>query len=351
MRKSLIWKPYSKSSIQSSVEVAQIVQQVLNNDLRSQVAAWSRDGTAVTAVKECKMLVLKFTSYLVFGEEKAKAITKDYATHEMYADAISHAVALDTPGFIKAQASEVWNRLCEMTSLKLHAGTNEARHLSERMCSELCRACVNDARAQMEPPSLKVHLTSVCAHMHRKLQGTHRPGELQQKVLASEMFDHLLAATEALGLAFTYVLYELSRHMTIQQDLRKEMRDLRLCNQPTFQESRLDLLDELPLLDAVVLETLRLHAPAKGPFPRIVPGGGSQIGPYQGIPAGTVVSTSADYLHLSSSTYEEPNQWRPHRWLTQDAAVLANMHKSFWAFSSGPRMCIAKHFSMRSESN
>jgi cytochrome P450 len=48
-----------------------------------------------------------------------------------------------------------------------------------------------------------------------------------------------------------WILYELARNAVLQAELREEV--------STAQDSPLDVLNQLLLLDAVLLETLRLH--------------------------------------------------------------------------------------------
>jgi cytochrome P450 len=49
-------------------------------------------------------------------------------------------------------------------------------------------------------------------------------------------------------------------------------------------------------------------------------------------------------LHHDESVYDDADKFDPDRWLTSDEEKLKVMSRSFWAFGSGQRGCIAEHF-------
>lgn len=62
-------------------------------------------------------------------------------------------------------------------------------------------------------------------------------------------------------------------------------------------------LEKLPLLNAVINETLRLYCAVPGSLPRVVPQSGATLGGYF-IPEGTTVSTQAYTLHRDENVWE-----------------------------------------------
>ena len=303
------------------------------------MASWMKSGTSVNPFHESRLLIMKVTSSYVFGLELTKSFLKDRATMEKETYFLTHASDQRPLSMWIAEVTIAWNKIVQNCLPSLCITENKNRHRSESFCLQLCRDCTNNGPKTTEE--------SVCAHMHRKLASSEQPIHLRERILAGEMYDHLLPATATMGLSLGYIITELSKHFDVQEQVAGEARSIAHVCEHDESQSRLQMLEQSPMLNAVILETLRLHAPAKGPFPRVVPDGGSQIGSYEAIPAGTIVSTSADYLHLDADVYEDPNEWRPQRWIDQNSSHLDEMHRSFWAFSSGPRMCIAKHFAMR----
>lgn len=171
--------------------------------------------------------------------------------------------------------------------------------------------------------------------------------------MASEMIDHLAAGHETSGITLTYLSWQLSLNPGLQDALRAELLTLSpnmrysadgLQNIPNSKD-----LDVLPLLHAVLMETLRLHAAIPGGQPRMTPSLGCTLGSFA-IPAGVRVGAQAHSVHRSASVYPDPEKWDHTRWLDDVNGYTEEQRKErdrwFWAFSSGGRMCIGSNFAM-----
>ncbi|KAF2724728.1 cytochrome P450 [Polychaeton citri CBS 116435] len=170
------------------------------------------------------------------------------------------------------------------------------------------------------------------------------------KRCASEMFDHNIAGHETTSITLTYAFWQLSQHPELQARLRKEILDASdgLEEQTSFSLPSPSKLDALPLLHAVLFETLRLHAAAPAQQPRVVRTGGMELHGFF-IPEGTRVSANAYTFHRHAQTYENPFTWQPERWLTKEgdgAEAEKRLMRWFWAFGSGGRMCIGSNFAV-----
>ena len=178
----------------------------------------------------------------------------------------------------------------------------------------------------------------------------------QRLQIASDMFAHNSAAFETSGNTETYLIYEMCRNPQWQQKLHEELQGM----QPTLVgmtkggvESH-DIpdpkdIENLPVLHAIITETLRLWPTVPGGQPRVVPKTCS-LGGFDNIPAGTTVQSYAYILHRTPEVFPDPFAWKPERWLESSPEQLANMRRWFWAFSSGPRMCIGRNFAYYCES-
>jgi len=186
---------------------------------------------------------------------------------------------------------------------------------------------------------------------------------------ASEIFDNTEASTVGVGIAVTYAIHELSRRPTVQNSLRRELAAAELpLKYPSQQQSLstmvLRKLDALPILDSLVMETLRRYTPVPGPLRRYVPKGGTTIDGYF-IPAGVTISSSSYALHRQKDVYPQAESWQPERWTsTTDSTTIRHskqiesdeslenvrseqdLRRWFWPFGSGGRMCIGNHFAM-----
>ena len=181
-----------------------------------------------------------------------------------------------------------------------------------------------------------------------------------EPTILSELMDNIAAGYETAGITMTYLSWHLSQDLNMQLALRKELLTL---DQPlsfprqegpistvikTDQQILPDpkALDALPLVHALLMETLRLHGAVPGGQPRIVPSSGCTIGPYKNIPGGVRVGSSVYVLHRNAEVFPEPEKWDPMRWLDDDTETKKARERWFFAFSSGPRMCAGRNFGL-----
>lgn len=103
---------------------------------------------------------------------------------------------------------------------------------------------------------------------------------------------------------------------------------------------------QLPLLQACIKESLRLHPPASMSLPRAVPAEGANIDGLQ-VAAGTVVSCSPYVLHRTTDAYgDDCEVWRPSRWLDLDDEGRRQMERNNYSFGGGARQCIVSRMSV-----
>ncbi|KAJ6144323.1 hypothetical protein N7470_008218 [Penicillium chermesinum] len=178
-----------------------------------------------------------------------------------------------------------------------------------------------------------------------------KPAPLQQKNdIACEIYDQLTAGFETSAVGLTYLFWELSQHPEIQTQLRAELRTLKPpLTSPGAELPSPKAIDSLPLLEAVVTETLRLHAPIPGIQPRVTPAPSCTLAGYENIPPNTRVNAQAYSLHRNPAVYPEPEAWRPERWLKSENSVaeLEERRRWFWAFGSGGRMCVGSNLALQ----
>jgi cytochrome P450 len=97
---------------------------------------------------------------------------------------------------------------------------------------------------------------------------------LSDPEISVEVSNLVFAATDTTGNTMAYALYELCCHPEWQARLRAELRGARARDGGyTFQA-----LQSLPVLNGVVMETLRLHPAAPSALPRVTTAARSEIG-------------------------------------------------------------------------
>ncbi|KAL8898670.1 MAG: hypothetical protein Q9207_006587 [Kuettlingeria erythrocarpa] len=174
------------------------------------------------------------------------------------------------------------------------------------------------------------------------------PGETELH-LASELLDHVIAGMDTSAITLTYLLWEMSKHPDIQVALRKDLRKISptlvLENSHNLPSAR--SVDALPVLQSIIMETLRLHPAIPGPQPRITPLTPTSIAGSPPLPGGVRVSAQAYSLHRNEDVFGKAEEWHPKRWFFTEPAGYEEMLRWFWAFGSGGRMCIGKNFALQ----
>ncbi len=140
-----------------------------------------------------------------------------------------------------------------------------------------------------------------------------------------------LAGFETTAVALIWTLFLLSQHPRVLADLLDELSAVLHGAAPTVEQ-----LASLPLLDAVIKESMRLLPPAiQGGRISVAP---FEMGPYQ-FPAGTKVMYSEYITHHLPELYPQPERFSPERWRT-----IAPSPYEYLPFLGGPRMCIGSAF-------
>lgn len=111
----------------------------------------------------------------------------------------------------------------------------------------------------------------------------------------------IVAGSDTTAITLTYLIWAVLKRPELRNALEEELRDLK----PEFTE--IDL-EALPLLNAVIEETLRLYGAAPASLPRMVPSGGTKLGKYF-MPGGTTLCTQAYTIHRDASLFTEPDKY------------------------------------------
>ncbi|MCE9545448.1 MAG: cytochrome P450 [Planctomycetia bacterium] len=137
--------------------------------------------------------------------------------------------------------------------------------------------------------------------------------------------------TSANTLSWTLLL--LAQHPEIMAALCDELHDTLGGRAPQLNE-----VDQMPLLDRVVRESMRvLPASSYSQRANIEP---VDLGPFRLVP-GTTIVFSPFITHHLSDLYEAPEAFRPDRWLGMEQSPYA-----YLPFGAGPRMCMGATLAM-----
>lgn len=157
---------------------------------------------------------------------------------------------------------------------------------------------------------------------------------MSEQLLLDEAVTMLLAGHETTALTLMYAVYLLARHPDIAARLRLEL-DQHLQGRSIAASD----LPDLPYLDGVVREALRLYPPAYA-FGRETTKP-IELAGYD-IAVGAQVIVSPYGMHRNPRYFPEPDTFSPERWSGGAAGELPRL--AYLPFGAGHRICIGSHF-------
>jgi cytochrome P450 len=227
-------------------------------------------------------------------------------------------------------------------------------------CGVLARRLLADGRTEKDIDKGDRSIMGLLIQAERPVGG----GMTEDQVIA-QMKTLMVAGYETTSATMTWMLIELCRQPELQAQLRKELLQTYPSSDPTYE----DLAGQtaLPLLDAVVHETLRLH-PALTDTPRkaikddvlplstpiTLPDGTTTDRVF--IAKGQAVTVPLLAINQSAAFWgEDAKKFRPSRWIEgmsgengakggRAQEILAYRH--IMTFIDGPKTCLGKSFAV-----
>ncbi|EEH43034.2 uncharacterized protein PADG_07854 [Paracoccidioides brasiliensis Pb18] len=354
-RKRMMSNIYSKSYLQASPHIATISREVILRRLLPilQQNAMSQSDVEVHELNNA--ITMDFVCAYIFGLKSGTNFLEDVAAarewlrvyqsrkpFEFYHQEVPNITALAK--ILKIPLIPKW---CDKANREMEAWGLVMCDNAEKFLSSTDPACEPVVYKQIKQAMLK----KLPEADHEAMKGIL---EQQRLEIACEMYDHLTAGHETSAVALTYLYWELSRHPELQTELRQELETLSprisapLGAEPPTELPHPKSIDALPLLNAIVLETLRLHSPIPGGQPRITPATPTSLAGYHNIPPNIRVNAQAYSLHLNPDVFPAPASFVPRRWFkAEDSADLEVMGRWFWAFGSGGRMCVGSNLALQ----
>lgn len=154
------------------------------------------------------------------------------------------------------------------------------------------------------------------------------------------------AGADSTSITLSTAMYHLLKNPSTYNRLQSEIDNAaklgKISDPITFKEAQ-----ELPYLQAVIKEALRIHPAVGLPLQRIVPPEGATLVGHR-FPAGTTVGIDGWVAHRNKSVYgADADSWRPERWLEfEEQGRGGETEKYFFAFGMGSRSCIGKNISL-----
>jgi cytochrome P450 len=159
---------------------------------------------------------------------------------------------------------------------------------------------------------------------------------MSDQQLRDEVLTLLFAGHDTTASALSWAWLLLARHPDVQEALHDEAARHLAGRTPTAAD-----LPHLPLATAAFEEALRLYPPAPGLARRAVEADEIQGHP---VPAKAILMPSQWVTHRHPAYWEEPDRFRPERFLPGRAADRPKF--AYFPFGGGPRACIGNTFAL-----
>ena len=354
-KKRMMSNIYSKSHLQSSAQIAENSLILLRDRFLPFIQEAATSQTAVDVHDMNNGFTMDFMSAYQFGLASSTKFSIEPSTRrhilQIYHCRKDYEYYSQEVPVLKAWSQRLgW----PLVPTYVDEANDELEAWNIEMCDK-ANAYFDEFPSPGAEPVVYKQFKNGMTKQRRKVDGEadQAAAEQQRLEVASEMSDHLGAGHETSAIALTYLYFEMSRNPKQQEALRQELLlltpQILWPNEPatTFELPPAKSLDAMPLLHAMIMETLRLHAPIPGVEPRITPAGGCTLAGHENIPANVRVSAMPYALHRNPDVFPEPESWRPERWLIATEEEMKEMLRWFWAFGSGGRMCIGSNLAMQ----
>ncbi|KAL4916727.1 cytochrome P450 [Aspergillus aurantiobrunneus] len=311
-RRRLFARAFSKSELRAAWEG--VVREKVGLVVRKMKDELDGENGRCDVLKWWTFLATDVAGYLMFGEDfgMVHAGVKNEYTHVLESTMKGSGIAAELP-IIGSIA-----RYLPIASLQTMF------RASEYLSSYGGRAVTN-ARANSDSSR---NIFAGMIYESEKAGGT---GSLTDLDVVTEAGNLIVAGSDTTAVTLTYLVWAVLSQPLLQREVEEEVRAL-----GGYDDAR---LESLPLLNAVVKETLRLYGAAPGSLPRAVPEGGATLGGYF-IPEDVTVSTQSYTIHRDEQIFPSPDVFDVTRWLG-DMPGPAQL--AFSPFGTGARTCLGIH--------
>jgi cytochrome P450 len=235
-----------------------------------------------------------------------------------------------------------WGRWSSLPGLERLVYRNPvALRLATAQPSSIATGAAFRLRSRLEskelPPEAEQDL------LHKFMEASKKnPNILDMQGIIGLVMSTISGAADTTASSLVALIYYLHKNPYALEKLKAELQEANITLPiPDFVETR-----NLPYLDAVMKEAMRLFSVLNWPMERRVPAGGVVIaGTF--FPEGTSVGCLPQAVHRNRAVYgEDVDVFRPERWLEADKEALRKMESLHLGFSRGKRVCLGQHIAV-----
>ncbi|KAL8509337.1 hypothetical protein ACS0TY_016515 [Phlomoides rotata] len=209
---------------------------------------------------------------------------------------------------------------------------NTGRHLQEllNLVSVFVKERIQEKKKQGSKTETSDFLDALLEY---EGDGKRAPDRISEKNVTIIILEMFFGGTETTSNSIQWAMAELLRHPESMAKLKAEI-DRVVGHSRTVEEGD---MSELPYLQAVVKETMRLHPP----LPLLLPRKAREDTEFMGydIPKNTMVFLNAWAIHRDPDAWEDPLFFRPERFLNSTIDYKGK-HYELIPFGSGRRSCV-----------
>ena len=186
--------------------------------------------------------------------------------------------------------------------------------------------------------------------MDRYLEAKEKnPEVVNDNVVLMYMLSNVTAGSDTTASTMCAATYYVLKNPAVYDRLREELHGANLTIPAQWKEIR-----DLPYLNAVMHESMRVNPGVGLMVERIVPKGGFTLPDGRYIPEDTIVGMNPWVINRDPTVFgTEPDSFIPERWLQakgeSDEAYQARsskMKSTDFTFGAGPRICLGKNISL-----
>ncbi|KAI0870729.1 cytochrome P450 [Hypoxylon argillaceum] len=161
-------------------------------------------------------------------------------------------------------------------------------------------------------------------------------GQVDREEMTAHASTLIIAGGETVATFLAATVYYLLKTPEVYDTMRKEIRN----RFPTYESINATSAQQLPYLQAVISEGLRIYPPGSQGFPRLSPGYAIDG---EWIPQGTEIYTSAWAVTHNPQFFKDPMKFDPSRWMKEKSTDIKEASQPF---SLGPRGCLGRNFAL-----
>ncbi|PPR05971.1 hypothetical protein CVT24_004635 [Panaeolus cyanescens] len=269
---------------------------------------------------------------------------------------ILFARLLFLPAILKSGVPWLWRKLTDLVPWSSLHELRDARNLMHRTASEIYQSKKTALHARPEELDDSAGKDILSILMKENMKDSEEDAMSEEEILA-QITSITFAATETTSGAMSRILHQLALNPDIQERLRKEVRLASAENQVLDY----DTVSDLPLLDAVCRETLRMYPPLIVVMRSVLQDSvlplSKPVQSRNGQPISEVFLSKGDEIFIPlincncDTTLWGPDaeEWKPDRWLSPlplelIEAKVPGIYAHSMSFIGGSRSCIGAKF-------